>query len=129
MTIPSIVYADSTSCMAKAIYFESRGGSDKDQLAVGHTVQNRVKSGKFPNSVCGVVNQKGQFASGIRSNRRIDEPAAWNTAKVLANKVLSGSSRDFTKGATYFHNSTVRPSWSRKFKNVYRNAQHIFYKP
>lgn len=129
MMIPSFAFADSVDCMAKAIYFESRGGSDNDQLAVGHTVQNRVKSKSFPNSTCSVVNQKSQFAPHIRNGSRINEQTAWQKAKTMARKVLNGNSKDFTGGATYFHTPAVNPRWANKFKIVHRNRQHIFYKP
>lgn len=129
LTIPTVSYADSVECMAKAIYFESRGGSEKDQLAVAHTVQNRVKAKGFPNSVCGVVSAKSQFAPHIRSGAAIREQSAWQKAKELARKVLNGNSKDFTRGATYFHTPAVNPTWSRRFKVVHRNKQHIFYRP
>ena len=40
--------------------------NDED-FAVGTVVMNRVKSDKFPNTVCGVVGQKNQFAPGVLS--------------------------------------------------------------
>lgn len=122
-------YANSSQCMAKAIYFESRGGSEKDQLAVGHTIQNRVKSGSFPNSVCSVVSQRSQFSPHIRSGSSIKEPKAYENALRHAKQVISGKSKDFTNGATYFHTPAVSPNWSRKFRRVYTNGQHYFYKP
>lgn len=129
LTMPMTAYAGGIDCMAKAIYFESRGGTDNDQLAVAHTVQNRVKSKQFPNSVCSVVRQKSQFAPHIRSGAAIREKSAWSKAKTLARKVISGSSRDFTGNSLYFHTPAVNPQWSNMFKVTYRNNQHIFYKP
>ena len=119
---------NSQDCLAKAIYFESRGGSERDQLAVGHTVMNRVDSSRFPNSVCSVVRQRSQFSPHINKGTSIREPTAWRRAKNYAQKILSGNSKDFTKGATYFHTPAVKPRWSYKFPVVYRNNQHIFYK-
>ena len=122
-------FANSSQCMAKAIYFESRGGSEKDQLAVGHTIQNRVNSGSFPNSVCAVVSQRSQFSPHIRSGSSMNDKKAYANALQYAKKITSGQSEDFTKGATYFHTPAVNPNWSRKFKRVYTNGQHYFYKP
>ena len=122
-------FANSSQCMAKAIYFESRGGSEKDQLAVGHTIQNRVKSGSFPNSVCAVVSQRSQFSPHIRSGTSMSEQKAYANALQYAKKITSGQSKDFTNGATYFHTPAVNPNWSRKFRRVYTNGQHYFYKP
>lgn len=45
------------------IHGESSGQSWNFQVAVGSVVLNRVKSNKFPNTIKGVVFQKGQYAS------------------------------------------------------------------
>jgi len=34
-------------------------------IAVGSVVMNRVQSDAFPDTVCGVVSQKNQFAPGV----------------------------------------------------------------
>ncbi|MDN5568538.1 MAG: cell wall hydrolase, partial [Paracoccus sp. (in: a-proteobacteria)] len=49
-------------CMERAMYFESNRSSRDGMIAVGTVVMNRVASGEYPGSVCGVVGQKGQFA-------------------------------------------------------------------
>lgn len=129
LTISTQSFADSTTCMTKAIYFESRGGSDKDMLAVGHTIMNRVKSKSFPNTVCAVVNQRSQFSPHIRKGSSMKETKSVAKSKDLARKVISKTSKDFTNGATYFHTPAVRPGWAGRFKRVYTNSQHYFYKP
>ena len=45
------------SCLAKNIYFEARNQSTAGQIAVSHVVMNRVKSPRYPNTICGVVEQ------------------------------------------------------------------------
>src|SRR5262249_61856823 len=47
----------SEKCLAEAIYFEARGEAVRGQMAVAQVVLNRVFSGKYPNTVCGVVYQ------------------------------------------------------------------------
>jgi spore germination cell wall hydrolase CwlJ-like protein len=44
-------------CLAEALYFEARGETIKGQFAVAEVIRNRVKSSRFPNSYCGVINQ------------------------------------------------------------------------
>ena len=44
-------------CLAEALYFEARGESLNGQFAVAEVIMNRVDSKRFPNSVCGVINQ------------------------------------------------------------------------
>ena len=44
-------------CLSEVIYFEARGEAVRGQIAVAQVVMNRVFSGKYPNTVCGVVYQ------------------------------------------------------------------------
>ena len=44
-------------CLAEALYFEARGETVKGQFAVAEVIMNRVKSARFPGSLCGVINQ------------------------------------------------------------------------
>ena len=49
--------AKAEKCLAEAVYFESRGEAVRGQIAVAQVVMNRVFSGYYPNTVCGVVYQ------------------------------------------------------------------------
>lgn len=48
-------------CLASAVYFESQGEPLAGQLAVAQVILNRVKSGRYAGTVCGVITQRGQF--------------------------------------------------------------------
>jgi spore germination cell wall hydrolase CwlJ-like protein len=50
------------------MYFESNRSSRDGLMAVGTVVMNRVASPRFPNTICGVVGQPGQFAYGALTN-------------------------------------------------------------
>lgn len=45
-------------CLARNIYFESRGEPRNGKVAVGVVTLNRVEDPRFPNTVCKVVKQK-----------------------------------------------------------------------
>src|SRR6202021_1565918 len=49
--------AKSKKCLTEAIYFEARGEAVRGQIAVAQVVMNRVFSGRYPDTVCGVVYQ------------------------------------------------------------------------
>ncbi|WP_425500128.1 cell wall hydrolase [Propylenella binzhouense] len=88
--------------MARVMYFESNRSSDDGMLAVGTVVMNRVKSPKFPNTVCGVVGQKNQFAPGVLSRPMTDsgKPRAERVAKA----VLRGARHPHVKpNVMFFH--------------------------
>ncbi len=117
------------TCLTEALYFEARGEGTAGQKAVAEVILNRVDHPRFPKSVCGVVNQSGQFSYHGRVAKRFNEKAAYLRAKSVAMAALSGAPRDLTGGATYFHTPAVRPSWSRKFTRTARIGSHIFYRP
>ncbi len=49
-------------CGAQNVYHESRGEPDLGMIAVAQVVQNRIKSTRFPDTVCEVVYQDKQFS-------------------------------------------------------------------
>ena len=53
---------DDLECLVRNVYHESRNQSLLGQAAVAHVTLSRVKSPLYPDSVCGVVWQKGQFS-------------------------------------------------------------------
>ena len=65
----NVTYAKSTNntsdmqLLARAINGEARGEPYEGQVAVGAVVLNRVKSSQFPNTIAGVIYQKGAFTA------------------------------------------------------------------
>jgi spore germination cell wall hydrolase CwlJ-like protein len=49
-------------CLARNIYYEAGLESEEGQVAVGLVTINRSRDQKFPNTICGVVNQKTTFS-------------------------------------------------------------------
>ena len=121
-------------CLAEALYFEARGETVKGQFAVAEVILNRVDSPRFPDSVCGVINQGTgkkhlcQFSYTCDGNPEVvAEPAAYARVAKVARATIDGKSPDITNGATFYHTTAVRPSWSRKFTNTARFGVHLFY--
>jgi len=122
-------------CLSEALYFEARGESVKGQFAVAEVILNRVASSKFPNSVCGVINQgtgkrnQCQFSYSCDGRAEIvNEPAAYRSVEKIARALLDGAPRNLTVGATYYHNHSVRPRWSRTFTRTASIDGHLFYR-
>lgn len=122
-------------CLSEALYFEARGESIKGQFAVAEVILNRVKSSKFPSSVCSVVNQgtgklhRCQFSYTCDGHpENIGEPSAYRNVGKIARALLDGAPRNLTVGATYYHNHTVRPRWSRVFTRTASIDGHHFYR-
>lgn len=122
------------SCLAEALYFEARGETVKGQFAVAEVIRNRVKSSRFPNSYCAVINQgtgkkhQCQFSYTCDGHPEvIAEHAAYARVAKVARATIDGRSPDITKGATFYHTTSVRPSWASKFTNTARFGVHLFY--
>ncbi len=119
-------------CLADTLYFEARGESPKGQAAVAEVILNRVDSGRFPSTICGVVKQGSsagcQFSYNCGKPRPITDLAAYSRVQRVARAALTGA-RNLTDGATYFHTPQVRPSWSRRFVRTVQIDNHIFYRP
>jgi spore germination cell wall hydrolase CwlJ-like protein len=88
-------------CMTRVMYFESNRSSEDGMLAVGTVVMNRLESGRYPRTVCGVVGQPGQFAPGaLTLPMRPDEAAR---ARRIADAVLHGARHPGVGKAMFFH--------------------------
>lgn len=55
------VNSSDLNLLSRLVYGEARGEEYKGQVAVAAVVLNRVKSSNFPNTVAGVIYQKGAF--------------------------------------------------------------------
>ncbi|MFC0200749.1 cell wall hydrolase [Paracoccus rhizosphaerae] len=115
-------------CLAEALYHEARGEGRQGQQAVAEVILNRVDSGAFPSTVCGVINQPSQFSYTIGGAKPIRNKSAFLRARDIAAEALAGAPRQLTGGATYFHTPAVRPSWSRRFQKTVQIGRHIFYR-
>jgi len=124
-------------CLAEVIYFEARGESEEGQAAVAQVVLNRVASGLYPATICGVVYQNRQRWHGCqfsfaceRKSLRITETNAWLTAERIAAEVTNGKTYvSDVAGSTHYHANYVRPRWARRLEKMDVIGHHVFYKP
>lgn len=127
--------AEELKCLATAVYFEARGEPETGQAAVAQVILNRVRSGTYPETVCGVVYQNQQRRNACQFSfacdgkpDRIDEPKAWATASRIAASVASGRERSVRLvTATNYHASYVSPSWAPRMRRLATIGKHIFY--
>jgi spore germination cell wall hydrolase CwlJ-like protein len=123
-------------CLAEAIYFEARSEPRAGQAAVAQVVLNRVSSGLYPSSVCGVVYQNRsrykacQFSFACEGKSlRITERESWSNAVQIANEVMAGHTYLTDVGAsTHYHANYVRPRWAHRLKKMDVIGHHIFYR-
>ena len=137
------------TCLAKNMYYEARNQGLAGQLAVSLVVMNRVKDSRYPNTVCGVVEQGPTRESWKKNgtyypirNRcqfswfcdgKSDEPKEPTTYKRLLDLALvlvydDIQIVDFTEGATHYHADYVYPAWRKSKTKTVEIADHIFYR-
>tara|TARA_S200002703_G_scaffold160092_1_gene176954 strand:- start:6797 stop:7357 length:561 start_codon:yes stop_codon:yes gene_type:complete len=116
-------------CLARNIYFESANQSQLGKLAVGLVVMNRVRSDRYPNTICGVVNQRSQFSWVNDGKSNIpNNDWAWKQSQKMAKSILNGEAEFIGFGdVTHYHADYVSPSWSKRMNQVTQVDQHIFY--
>jgi spore germination cell wall hydrolase CwlJ-like protein len=115
--------------LTRAIYFEARGEDDLGQAAVAHVILNRMKSPLYPDTVRGVVWQKGQFSwTQDGKSDRMTDPRAIQKAVDIALAVTRGKIKDPTGGSMhYFAHKRVKPAWAEAgFRFIL--GQHTFVK-
>lgn len=114
-------------CLAKNIYFEARGEPIQGKIAVAQVTLNRVTHRtEFDASICSVVYARQQF-SWTHERHREPRGDAWLEAQALAKAVVIGTAYLPKFSALYFHNQTVKPTWSRTKELVARIGNHTFY--
>lgn len=125
--VPSDLDAEQ-KCLAGTIYFESKGESLAGQLAVAKVVLARRDSGRFPDSVCGVVYQRSQF-SFVRGGSMPPintSSKAWRRAVAVSKIAMDDQWESPVEGALFFHARHVSPRW--RLTRMAAVDNHVFYK-
>ena len=108
--------------LAKIIHAEGRGESYTGQVAIGAVIMNRVKSASFPNTISGVIYQKGAFTA-VSDGQINLEPN--QTAYDAAKDAMNGW--DPTYGCLYYYNPAVATSaWIFNRQTVTVIGKHVF---
>ena len=123
-------------CLTRNIYWEAASEPFEGKVAVAQVTLNRMQSGKFPDSVCGVVHQKNVFyekvvcqfswyCEGNHKMKPVHKPL-WRESEEVAKKVLlEGFRLPSLKNALYYHADYVNPGW--QLPKIDQIGRHIFY--
>lgn len=108
--------------LARVINGEARGEPYEGQVAVGAVVLNRVQHPSFPNSISGVVYQKGAFTAVDDGQINAE---MYSSSMRAARDALNGW--DPTGGAIYYYNpATATNQWIRSRKIICTIGKHVF---
>jgi spore germination cell wall hydrolase CwlJ-like protein len=130
-------------CLALNIYFEARGEPDDGKYAVGEVVLFRTMHSKYPDDICGVIQdaqyhkwnkevlirnkcQFSWFCDG-KSDNPVDGKA-FEHAYNIANDLLTNTSYQSKLGyALFYHSTAVKPRWAKRLTFVDQIGDHKFY--
>jgi spore germination cell wall hydrolase CwlJ-like protein len=123
-------------CLTRNIYWEAASEPFEGKVGVAQVTLNRVESGKFAPTVCGVVYQKNVFYQKVvcqfswfcettHKIRPIHKPL-WLESEAVAKKVLlEGFRLPSLENALFYHADYVSPGW--KLPRIEKIGRHIFY--
>ena len=123
-------------CLTRNIYWEAASEPFEGKVAVAQVTLNRVESGRFAPTVCGVVYQKNVFyerivcqfswlCEGTHKNKAVYQPM-WQESELVAKKVLLENFRlPSMKNALYYHADYVNPNWHKP--RIEKIGHHVFY--
>ena len=122
-------------CLTAAVYYEAAVETTDGQRAVAQVVLNRVRHPAYPRTVCGVVFQGSERATGCQFTftcdgalRRTPSAAGWARARKVAEEALAGHVHKPVGWATHYHTNWVVPYWSSSLVKVANVGTHIFYR-
>ncbi|SCW68773.1 Cell Wall Hydrolase [Sphingobium faniae] len=126
--------ARATDCLAAAQLYEA-GDDAVGERAVAQVVLNRVRHPAFPKTVCGVVFQGQERATGCQFTFTCDgalartySQTAWGRAQGIAKQALSGKVFKPVGYATHYHTDWVVPYWSGSLDKVTAVGSHLFFR-
>ena len=122
-------------CLTNAIYYEAALESVDGQRAVAQVVLNRVRDPNFPKSICGVVYEGWERATGCQfsftcDNALLRPPMApyYQNSRKVAEAALAGYVMGEVGAATHYHADYVAPYWGPTLVKVKQIGAHVFYR-
>lgn len=134
MRAGTVDHSRALKCLSDAIYYEAANEPDAGQRGVAQVILNRMRHPTYPNTVCGVIYQGSERATGCQfsyscdgSMARIPARAAWLRAQSVAADALSGFVYAPVGMATHYHATYVYPYWAPSLNFVGTIGAHRFY--
>ena len=121
--------------LAKTVWGEARGESERGQQAVANVIMNRVhRGGWYGATVEDVVLKPYQFSCWNDTDPNFaklqtitDKDPTFARIKQLATKAYNGELADITGGAVNYHAKSVSPYWAKSMTQTANIGNHVFY--
>lgn len=130
------------NCIKEALYFEASGEGILGLTAVLSVIDNRKNHKSYPDSYCGVIQQKyqfsyrnhlqkGQMMSKVKRPLNALEQKVATQVSTLAFEATQGAFKSILDPSVLMYHSIkmkTYPNWSRKYKKYATINKHIFYR-
>lgn len=127
-------FSRALKCLSDAIYYEAANEPDDGQRAVAQVIINRMRHPTYPNSICGVIYQGSERATGCQFSYSCDGSMARTPARPaylrgqrVALQAISGSVYAPVGMATHYHATYVYPYWAPSLNYLGTIGAHRFY--
>lgn len=131
-------------CMSEAMYYEAGNQGEIGMMAVGDVVYNRLASGRYPGSICQIIDEGPRDTNGrLLHNRcqftyrcdgtdltaRNEQRWALSYRTAYTQYVYRSKIVDITGGAQRYYASYIpKPKWGGYIETI-QIGVHKFYKP
>ena len=118
-------------CLAKNIFHEAGIEPVEGKFAVAQVTLNRLREGRWGDSICDVVYAHKQFSWTLQQRLVQQKPRGilWEESQQVAKRVLVNGYRvPSLATSNHYHADYVDPLWRKGMKRIRKIGQHIFYK-
>lgn len=115
-------------CLTEALYHEARGEPNTGIFWVGYIIINRVQDARWPDTICGVTHQPGQFSYyHDGKSDRMPYLSRYPEVVQIAKIVYHSRGYDHSHFGYYYKRTDVKHPFFRKLKPLYIIGRHEFY--
>ncbi len=122
-------------CITDALYHEARSEGVVGMKAVANVIHNRYEHPAYPDTYCGIINQRKQFSytlenkpQGMMLKAVHRDKNAYQTAEQIADEMLEGNFQKFLPSTVLWYTThKVKNYWTKTKKVVVQIGNHKFY--
>lgn len=117
-------------CLEYNIFYEAGIEPYYGKIAVAQVTYNRLKTGRWGNTICRVVYARNQF-SWTHQNKPKPNGPLWRESQRAARDFINGKRVMNLKDSIYYHATWMerKPFWAHHKVKVQEIGQHVFYRP
>jgi len=115
-------------CLTRNIYYEAGVEDAQGKYAVAQVTLNRLKTGHWGSTVCGVVYAPKQFSWTMAKRLSKPDDGLWAQSEQIARQVLDGYRIPRLARSLYYHAVYIRnPVWADPAAEAGQIGNHVFY--